>query len=125
MHGVHARTTCAATANVSPVSCEADAAVGRGRDVLICADIGCKRSLATGAARCAGDQGVPQVADVRVSRSNPGFEIYAALRWPVAWLAMKSGSSNDLDGENDGDEPVDGGAERRSPPCAGAMPLLD
>ena len=41
MHGVHARTTCAATANVSPVSCEADAAVGQGRDVLICADIGC------------------------------------------------------------------------------------
>jgi len=26
MHGVHARTTCAATANVSLVSCEADAA---------------------------------------------------------------------------------------------------
>src|SRR5437763_15831410 len=40
-------------------------------------------------------------------------------RWPVAWLVMKSGSCNDLDGENDGDEPVDGGAERRPPPCAG------
>src|SRR5947209_10342424 len=40
-------------------------------------------------------------------------------RRPVAWLLMKSGSCNDLDGENDGDEPVDGGAERRPPPCAG------
>src|SRR6185437_15128487 len=78
-----------------------------------------KRPPATGAARCAGDQGVPQVADVRVSRSNPGFEIYAALRWPVAWLVVKAGSGNDLDGQNDGDEPVDGGAERRPPPCPG------
>src|SRR5947199_7080765 len=40
-------------------------------------------------------------------------------RWPVAWLVMKSGSCNDLDGEDDGDEPVDSGAERRPPPCAG------
>src|SRR5689334_10193125 len=40
-------------------------------------------------------------------------------RWPVAWLVMKSGSCNDLDGENHGDEPVDGGAKRRPPPCAG------
>src|SRR6266581_9699846 len=40
-------------------------------------------------------------------------------RWPVAWLMMKSGSRNDLDDENHGDEPVDGGAERRPPPCAG------
>src|SRR6478752_2371046 len=40
-------------------------------------------------------------------------------RWPVAWLVMESGSGNDLDGENDGDEPVDGGAERRPPPCPG------
>src|SRR6266576_5547564 len=40
-------------------------------------------------------------------------------RWPAAWLVMKSGSGNDLDGENDGDEPVDGGAERRPPPCPG------
>src|ERR1700736_5537775 len=38
---------------------------------------------------------------------------------------MKSGSCNDLDDENHGDEPVDGGAERRPPPCAGPMPLLD
>jgi hypothetical protein len=34
------------------------------------------------------------------------------------WV-MKSGSGNDLDGENHGDEPVDGGAERRPPPCPG------
>src|SRR6266550_7417406 len=40
-------------------------------------------------------------------------------QWPVAWLVMKSGSCNDLDGENHGDEPVDGGTERRPPPCAG------
>src|SRR2546430_12797186 len=40
-------------------------------------------------------------------------------RWPVAWLVMKSGSCNDLRDENHGDEPVDGGAERRPPPCAG------
>src|SRR6185437_10543803 len=40
-------------------------------------------------------------------------------RWPVAWLVMKSGSHSDLDGENYGDEPVDGGAKRRPPPCAG------
>jgi hypothetical protein len=40
MHGVHARTTCAATANVSPVSCEADAAAGRSWNRLTCADIG-------------------------------------------------------------------------------------
>src|SRR6185436_11139248 len=40
-------------------------------------------------------------------------------RWPVVWLVMKTGSGNDLDGENDGDEPVDGGAERRPPPCPG------
>jgi hypothetical protein len=32
---------------------------------------------------------------------------------------MKSDSGKDLDGENRGDEPVDGGAERRPPPCAG------
>src|SRR5262252_8204299 len=38
-------------------------------------------------------------------------------RWPVAWLAMNSGAQGDLDGENRGDEPVDGGAERRPPPC--------
>jgi putative transposase len=37
MHGVHACTTCAATANVSRVSAEVDAAVGRGRDHLVCA----------------------------------------------------------------------------------------
>jgi hypothetical protein len=35
---------------------------------------------------------------------------------------MKSGCGNDLDGENDRDEPVDGGAERRPPPGAGAVP---
>src|SRR2546421_9614377 len=40
-------------------------------------------------------------------------------RWPGAWLVMKSGSCNDLDGENHGDEPVDGGAERRPPPGVG------
>src|SRR5437764_13404582 len=40
-------------------------------------------------------------------------------RWPVAWLVMKSGSCNDLGGENNGDEPVDGGAERRPPPGVG------
>jgi hypothetical protein len=40
-------------------------------------------------------------------------------RRPVAWLVMKSGSCNDLDDENHGDEPVDGGAKRRPPPCAG------
>src|SRR5689334_25134241 len=40
-------------------------------------------------------------------------------RWPVAWLVMKSGSCNDLDGEYHGDEPVDGCAERRPPPRAG------
>src|SRR4051812_38476225 len=39
-------------------------------------------------------------------------------RRPVAWLVMKSGSGNDLDGENHGDEPVDGGAEGRPPPRA-------
>ena len=37
----------------------------------------------------------------------------------VAWLVMKSGSCNDLGGENHRDEPVDGGAERRPPPCVG------
>ena len=99
MHGVHARTTCAAIANVSLVSCEADAAGGRGRepelrghrlyfdqdagclDPAICAPragpdtaIACNR-----AARYAGDQGVPHVADVRVCRSDPGFGIDAAL----------------------------------------------
>ena len=36
------------------------------------------------------------------------------------WRASdESGSRNDLGGENHGDEPVDGGAERRPPPCAG------
>jgi hypothetical protein len=30
-------------------------------------------------ARCAGDEGMPQVADVRASRLDLGFEIYAAL----------------------------------------------
>src|SRR5215472_828557 len=32
---------------------------------------------------------------------------------------MKSGSCNDLGGENHGDEPVHGGAERRPPLCFG------
>ena len=32
---------------------------------------------------------------------------------------MKSGSCHDFNEENYGDEPVDGGAERRPPPCAG------
>jgi hypothetical protein len=32
---------------------------------------------------------------------------------------MKSGSCNDLGGENGGDEPVGGGAKRRPPPCVG------
>jgi hypothetical protein len=32
---------------------------------------------------------------------------------------MKPGSHGDLDDENYGDEPVDGGAERRPPPCVG------
>jgi len=41
MRGVCARTTCAATANVSPVSSEEHAAVRRGRDRLTCTDIGC------------------------------------------------------------------------------------
>src|SRR5882724_11988830 len=53
------------------------------------------------------------------SRSDSGFAIYAVCRWPVACLVVKSGSGNDLDGEYHGDEPVDGGAERRPPPCAG------
>src|SRR6267154_3645733 len=57
---------------------------------------------------------------MRGSRSDPGFPKSTRLcRWPAAWLVMKAGSGNDLDGENDGDEPVDGGAERRPPPCAG------
>src|SRR5690348_2001960 len=38
---------------------------------------------------------------------------------PVAWLVMESGSCNDLDGEDRGDEPVDGGAKRRPPPGIG------
>src|SRR5204863_6692816 len=78
-----------------------------------------KRSPATGAARCAGDQGVPQVADVRESRSDPGSKSTRLCRWPAAWLVMESGSGNDLDGENHGDEPVDGGAKRRPPPGVG------
>src|SRR5881392_3081320 len=78
-----------------------------------------KRSPANEAARCAGDQGVPQVADVRASRSDPRSKPTRLCRWPAAWLVMKSGSGNDLDGENHGDEPVDGGAERRPPPCVG------
>src|SRR2546425_245786 len=32
---------------------------------------------------------------------------------------MKSGACNDLGSENHGDEPVDGGAERRPPPSVG------
>src|SRR5690349_9169846 len=56
----------------------------------------------------------PLMMDVRQSGSGP-----ATLRWPAAWLVVKSGSGDDRDGENDGDEPVDGGAERRPPPCAG------
>ena len=38
-----------------------------------------QRSPANEAAGYAGDQGVRQVADGRVSRSDPGFEMYAAL----------------------------------------------
>ena len=38
-----------------------------------------KRSPATGAARCAGDQGVPQVADAGVQVRSRVSEIYAAL----------------------------------------------
>jgi len=65
-----------------------------------------------------GDEPGGYRADVRVSRSDPGSKSTRLCRWPVAWLVMKSGSGNDLDGENHGDEPVDGGAERRPPPCA-------
>src|SRR5215831_2430074 len=50
---------------------------------------------------------------VPVSRST------RACRRPLAWLVMKSDSHGDLDGENHGDEPVDGGAERRPPSCIG------
>src|SRR5882672_1150529 len=56
---------------------------------------------------------------MRGSRSDPGLKPTRLCRWPVAWLVMKAGSGNDLDGENHGDEPVDGGAERRPPPCPG------
>src|SRR6266851_674514 len=49
----------------------------------------------------------------------PVSESARVCRWPVAWLVMESGSCNDLDGENQGDEPVDGGAKRRPPPGAG------
>src|SRR4029077_8003402 len=55
----------------------------------------------------------------RGSRSDPGFGSTRVCRWPVAWLVMKSGACNDLGGENHGDEPVHGGAERRPPPCVG------
>jgi hypothetical protein len=54
----------------------------------------------------------------------PVSESTRLCRWPAARLVMKSDPCNDLDGENDRDEPVDGGAERRPPPRAGAMPLL-
>src|SRR6266699_3503163 len=37
----------------------------------------------------------------------------------LSWLVMESGSRNDLDDENHGDEPVDGGAKRRPPPGVG------
>src|SRR5690242_8033423 len=35
------------------------------------------------------------------------------------WLMVKSGSHRDLDDENQGNQPVDGGAEWRPPPCVG------
>jgi hypothetical protein len=49
----------------------------------------------------------------------PVLKCTRLCRRPVTWLVMKSGSCHDLDGENNGDEPVDGCAERRPPPCAG------
>src|SRR4051794_40677837 len=92
MHGVHARTTCAATANVSLVSCEADAAGGprpgppelRGHRRYFDQDAGCPDP----GNLCATSRGgrsdrlqmrPPGMQAIRVSRSDPGFEMYAAL----------------------------------------------
>src|SRR6266496_3488979 len=56
----------------------------------------------------------------RAFRSNRrGVKPTQVCRWLVHWLVMESGSCNDLDEENHGDEPVDGGAEGGPPPCAG------
>src|SRR5205814_6864376 len=63
--------------------------------------------------RVAGAVGEGRPAQIPVSKST------RVCRWPVAWLVMKSGSCDDLGGENHGDEPVNGGAKRRPPPCAG------
>src|SRR5262245_55813427 len=52
------------------------------------------------------------------TRSQIRSDRHRSPRW-TQWLVMKSDSHGDLDGENHGDEPVDGGAERRPPPCAG------
>ena len=69
-----------------------------------------------------------QVASVAWSRTGqiPASKSTRVCRWPLAWLVMKSGSCNDLGGENHGDEPVHGGAKRRPPPCVGHVvaPLL-
>src|SRR6185437_972999 len=50
----------------------------------------------------------------RVVRTPESFLLGAP-----SWLVMKFGPCDDLGGEDDGDEPVDGGAEWWPPPCVG------
>src|SRR5436305_920339 len=53
----------------------------------------------------------------RVLGANRGLTSFQATAREQ--LLMKSCACNDLDGEDRGDEPVDGGAKRRPPPCVG------